>query len=103
MDLISSILSALLFYAFVPGVMFTFPKRASSATVMATHALLFALVSHAVMRFYWHTIRERFGNYGPVCPNGFVVGANQAGQTDCVPLGQPTYKPLSMPSGEPPK
>jgi hypothetical protein len=46
------------------------------------------------MRFYWHNIRgyaEKFGNYGKTCPNGYVMGPNQGGQPDCVPVGHATY------------
>jgi Na+/melibiose symporter-like transporter len=91
MDLVSSILSALLFAAFVPGVLLSLPKGGSKATVLVVHALLFAVVTQVVMWFYWTRIRERFGNYGPTCPNGYVPGKNQAGQPDCIPTGHPTF------------
>jgi hypothetical protein len=55
------------------------------------HALLFAVVTSFVMRFYWHNIKgyiEKMTNFGTVCPNGFV---EQGG--DCVPVGHPTYTP----------
>ena len=94
MDLISSVLSALLFIAFVPGVLVRLPPRGSHNTVLIVHALLFAVVTSCVMRFYWHNIRgyvERFGNYGPTCPNGYVPGTNQGGKPDCVPVGHATY------------
>ena len=91
MDLVSSLLSALLFYAFVPGVFVTLPKSGSKATVLATHAVLFAVVSSAVMYYYWHYVKEYMTNYGPTCPNGFVEGVNQAGEKDCVPTGHSTY------------
>ena len=100
MDLISSLLSAALFYTFVPGVMFTCPKRGSPATVLVVHALLFAVTLMLVMKFYWKVLREQFGNYGPTCPNGYVLGTNQGKETDCVPIGHPTYTPGSVP---PPK
>lgn len=94
MDLISCLLAASLFYMFVPGVLFTFPKRSSPATVLVVHALLFALALVVVMKFYWKVLRERFGNYGPTCPNGFMMGTNQKGESDCLPTGHPTYKPM---------
>jgi hypothetical protein len=72
MDLVSSILAALLFAAFVPGVLVTIPKGASRTTVLLVHALLFAFVTHWVMWYYWTVIRERFGNYGATIPRGFV-------------------------------
>jgi hypothetical protein len=94
MDLISSLLSALLFTAFVPGVLLRIPQRGSHMTVLVVHALLFAVVTSLVMHFYWHNIKgyvEKFGNYGATCPNGYKMGANQAGQPDCVPTGHATY------------
>ena len=94
MDLISSVLSALLFAAFVPGVLVKIPQRGTPGTVLVVHALLFAVVVSLVMHFYWHTVKgylEKFGNYGATCPNGYVMGANQAGQPDCVPTGHATY------------
>ena len=98
MDLISTLLSVALFYTFVPGVVFTYPRRSSPATVLVVHALLFALTLMVVMRFYWKVLREQFGNYGPTCPNGYVVGQNQGNEPDCVPVGHPTYSPGSAPS-----
>ncbi len=89
MDIISSILSVALFYAFVPGVLVTLPNKSSGkATVLITHAVLFALTTSFVMRYYWMNVRgfiESFGNYGPTCPKGSVPGLNQGGQPDCVP------------------
>lgn len=98
MDLISSALSALLFIAFVPGVLVRLPAHGSFRTALLVHALLFAVVTSVVMRFYWHNIRgvmERFGNYGPTCPNGHVPGTNQGGKPDCVPVGHATFDPAS--------
>ena len=90
-DLISSILTVVLFAAFVPGVLIRLPQHGSRTTVLIVHAILFSIVSTFVVHFYWHNIRERFGNYGPACPNGYVMGSNQAGQPDCVPVGHATY------------
>ena len=98
MDLISSVLSTLLFAAFVPGVLFQIPSRGSPATVLVVHAVLFAIVTSIVMRFYWHNIKgyvEKFGNYGPTCPNGYAPGTNQGGMPDCVPVGHATFDPSS--------
>jgi hypothetical protein len=92
MDIVSSIISALLFIAFVPGVLVTLPsKTASRRTIILVHGLLFAVVTSLVMRYYWVNIKgylEKFGNFGPVCPNGFVEQGNE-----CVPTGGPTYNP----------
>lgn len=94
MDVVSLVLSVLLFAAFVPGVLIKLPPGGSPAVVLVTHAVLFAVVTSFVMKYYWTTIKgyiEMFGNYGPTCPNGYVVGVNQVGQPDCVPAGHATY------------
>jgi hypothetical protein len=90
MDIVSPILSFLLFVAFIPGVLVTLPSKTSSRrTVLLVHALLFTVTTAFVMRYYWINIKgyiEKFGNYGAVCPNGFVPHGD-----DCVPVGQATY------------
>jgi hypothetical protein len=92
MDIVSSVLSALLFMLFVPGVLVTLPsKTASRRTILLVHGLLFAVVTSLVMRYYWVNIKgylEKFGNFGPVCPNGFAPQGD-----DCVATGGPTYNP----------
>ena len=93
MDIISTVLSVLLFAAFVPGVIVRIPQHGTRGTVLVVHAILFAIVTSFVMNFYLTNIRERFGNYGPTCPNGYVPGPNQAGQPDCVPVGRATFDP----------
>jgi hypothetical protein len=87
MDFISTILSALIFAAFVPGVLITLPKGGSKATVLVVHAVLFAVVSSFVMRMYWST-RENMGNYGITCPNGYMMTPDE----NCVPVGHATYE-----------
>ena len=96
MDIPSLLLSALLFLLFVPGVLVRLPPGGSHKVVLATHTILFALVLHFVMSYYWRHIRrvEMFGNYGSAsqsCPNGYMVGINQGGKPDCVPIGHTTY------------
>jgi len=89
MELISSILSAILFVAFVPGVLVTIPSKGSKATVLVVHAVLFAVVVSLVMQYYWSNIRglvEGMGNYGVTCPNGYVMTPDER----CEPVGQPT-------------
>ena len=96
MDIISSVISALLFVAFVPGVLVRIPPNGSRVVVLIVHALMFSLTTSVVMHVYWHKLRhflESFGNYGPTCPNGYVVGTNQGGQPDCVPIGHATFDP----------
>ena len=90
MDLVSSVLSVILFAVFVPGVVFKLPSGGSRATVLLTHAVLFALATGAVMKIYWAG-REHFGNYGPTCPNGYRMTEDEG----CVAVGQATYAPGS--------
>jgi hypothetical protein len=87
MEFVSLILSAVLFAAFVPGVLVTFPKGGSKATVLVVHAVLFAVVSSMVMMWYWG-MRENMGNYGVSCPNGYMMTPDQ----NCVPVGHATYE-----------
>jgi hypothetical protein len=87
MEFVSLILSAVLFAAFVPGVLVTFPKGGSKATVLVVHAVLFAVVSSMVMMWYWG-MRENMGNYGVSCPNGYMMTPDQ----NCVPTGHATYE-----------
>jgi hypothetical protein len=97
MDLVSPLLSALLFLLFVPGVVVTLPsKTASRRTVLLVHTAIFVVVTTLVMRFYWHNIKgyiEKFGNFGAVCPNGYAPGTDPTGidKGDCIPVGHPTY------------
>ena len=87
MEFVSLILSAVLFAAFVPGVVLTFPKGGSKATVLVVHAVLFAVTSSMVMMWYWG-MRENMGNYGVKCPNGYMMTPDQ----NCVPVGHATYE-----------
>ena len=96
MDIVSSLLSALLFVAFVPGILFRIPKHGSFKTVLAVHAVLFTVVSSFVMYYYWTKVKgylENMSNYGETCANGFTFGTNQKGEQDCVPVGRATYEP----------
>ena len=87
MDIVSTILSAVLFAAFVPGVLLTFPKGQSKMTVLVVHGLLFAVVASFVMQWYW-SMKEHMGNYGVNCPNGYMMTPDQT----CVPVGHATYE-----------
>lgn len=97
MDLVSPILSFLLFVAFVPGVMVTLPsKSAPRGQVLLLHALLFVVVNTVVMRFYWHNIKgyvETMTNFGDHCPNGYVESKDPTGKNaaECIPAGHATY------------
>jgi hypothetical protein len=65
------LLASALFVAFIPGVVTTLPSKSSGKwTILAVHALLFGIVTHAVMKYYHKYVifREGFGNHGPSCP-----------------------------------
>jgi hypothetical protein len=92
MDFLSLLVAAALFVAFVPGILVTLPPKGSKSMVLLVHAVLFALVTHFVMRM----IHERFGNYGPAgVPPGWVVNQDGMARPDpscrgphCVVPGQ---------------
>jgi len=85
--MIRKLIAAALFIVFVPGVFFTFPKGQSHTVVLVVHAILFAITTHVVMK----AIVEQFGNYGPTCPNGYVMKEDGT----CIPTGHPTFNPES--------
>ena len=101
MEIVSALISAVLFYAFVPGVLLTLPKGGSRATILVTHAVLFALTVSLVMKVYWTGSLEFMTNYGAVCPNGYVEGVSKTGAPDCVPVGHVTYAPGKPSNGLP--
>jgi hypothetical protein len=89
MDVGSSILTALLFAAFVPGVLVTLPPKGGRRTVIAVHALAFAVVACLVVDYYRSHIQgfvEGMGNYGPTCPNGYIMSPDE----NCVAVGHAT-------------
>ena len=55
---IKLILSALVFVAFIPGVLVTLPPGGSKTTVLAVHALLFALTHQVVMKMVWSVVKR---------------------------------------------
>ena len=91
MDYVSLALSAILFAAFVPGVMVRLPPRGSRGVVLATHAVLFAITTALVMGYYFTGRFELFGNHGATCPNGYVPGRSKTGAEECLPIGHATY------------
>jgi hypothetical protein len=91
MDLVSSLLSAILFALFVPGVIGRIPAGGSPAVILVTHAILFSLTVSAVMTIYW-SYREKFGNFGATCPNGYRMMEDKT----CVPTGHATYDPMHL-------
>ena len=91
MDIGSLLISTMLFALFVPGVVMRIPKGGSAGTVLVVHALLFAITASIAMMLYWG-VREGFGNYGPMCPNGY----RQTEDGGCVPAGHSTYTPGAL-------
>ena len=61
------LVAAVLFYAFIPGVLVTLPPKGSLMTVRVVHALLFAVVLYCAMKYVRQY--EHYGNHGPSgCP-----------------------------------
>ena len=52
------LISALVFAAFVPGVLVRLPPGGSQATVVTVHAILFALLHAVVLRFVSGAVRS---------------------------------------------
>lgn len=50
-------MSALVFVAFVPGVLVTLPPGGSRRTVLFVHGVLFALFHQVVMRAVWGLVK----------------------------------------------
>jgi predicted nucleic acid-binding Zn ribbon protein len=82
------LLSTVLFIAFVPGVLVKLPPKAGVWTTLLVHGLLFSVILHFAMKWYHRNVvfREGMGNYGPTCPNGYVMQADES----CVPSGKQT-------------
>ena len=81
-----SLVAALLFVGFIPGVLVTLPSKSSKkSTVYVVHALLFAFVLHLVMKSCYFAY-ESFANHGASgCPEGFIESIKN-GREECVPL-----------------
>jgi hypothetical protein len=77
-----ALVAALLFFAFIPGVVVTLPsKSAKKTTVYIVHALLFAVVLQLIMTSFYF---ESFGNHGAAgCPAGYVESMKH-GKEECV-------------------
>lgn len=87
-----SLVAALLFVTFVPGVVTTLPSKSSKrSTILIVHALLFVLVSQLVMSSFYFA--ESFANVGPAsCPSGYVEGM-KGGKEECIPLSGTRQNP----------
>jgi len=77
------LLAAVLFYAFIPGVLVTLPPKGSRLSVHLVHAALFAVVLHYAMKYVRY---DYFGNHGPMgCPPTHYAGTTHAGVEACLP------------------
>ena len=75
--------AAVLFYAFIPGVLVTLPPKASQMTVHVVHAILFSVVLYYAMKYIRY---EHYGNHGPAgCPPTHYPGLTHAGVEACLP------------------
>jgi hypothetical protein len=55
---IKLLISALVFAAFVPGVLVTLPPGGSRTTVLAVHAALFAVFHQLAMKTLWSVVKR---------------------------------------------
>lgn len=79
---------ALLFVAFIPGVLVTLPQGGKKWTVLGVHALLFVLTTHIVMKSFQF---EYMGNFGDSCPASHVM--DEEGNCHAKPMnGSPMSK-----------
>ena len=87
MNLLSTIFSALLFFAFVPGVIFRIPAKGSKYLVTFTHATLFALVYYFTHKFVYRLKLEGFQEGGIFGQPSCTVGAPICSPTApiCIP------------------
>ena len=53
MSLLVSLYAAVLFFALVPGVLLSIPRKGSKLTVAAVHALVFGLIYHFTNKLVW--------------------------------------------------
>lgn len=91
MNIGTYVIAALMFAVFAPGGLVRIPVKGSRMTVLAVHAVVFALVTGLVMNWYFHGVLEFMTNYGTTCPNGYVEGPSKTGAQDCIPVGHATY------------
>ena len=53
MSLLVSLYAAILFFALVPGVLLSIPRKGSKLVVAAVHALVFGLIYHFTHKLVW--------------------------------------------------
>ena len=66
MNVYMSLYLAVLFVAFVPGVLVTLPPKCSKNVVLATHALLFVVVWQLTNKMVWKLTMEGFQDGMPM-------------------------------------
>jgi uncharacterized membrane protein len=69
MHVLMSLFAAALFFALVPGILVTLPKKGSNVKVALVHALIFAVVYYFLHMMVWHA-NEGFSN--PKSPDGGI-------------------------------
>jgi hypothetical protein len=53
MSLLVSLYAAILFFALVPGVLLSIPRKGSKYVIAAVHALVFGLIYHFTHKLVW--------------------------------------------------
>jgi len=78
------LLAAVVFYAFIPGVLVTLPSKGSKLTINVVHALLFSVTMYYLMKVVKQY--DYFGNHGPAgCPPSHTPGYKDEKEV-CIPL-----------------
>jgi len=78
------LISAVLFFALVPGVVVSLPSKGSLMTKAAVHALVFGLVFYFVKQMYSSEHYTRIVGPNDACPNGtYQVGEVRWGRKTC--------------------
>ena len=78
------LISAVLFFALVPGVVVSLPSKGPLMTKAAAHALVFGLVFYFVTQMYTSEHYMRYVGPNDPCPNGtYQVGPVRWGRKTC--------------------
>jgi hypothetical protein len=68
MDMLMTLLAALLFFLLTPGILVTLPTKGSKVTVALVHAVIFALIYYLTYKVVWKIFYEGF----VTCPKGQI-------------------------------
>jgi hypothetical protein len=74
MNVYMSLYLAILFIAFVPGVLVSLPPKGGKYMVLAVHALLFVVVWHLTHKAVWKLTSEGFQDPTPMIMNNRKEG-----------------------------